>query len=346
MYKYLLISLIFYVQLVLGINLNTFYGDYEITEPVLVELINDPLMQRLKLVRQYGIDYYALKKQDYDRFEHSIGVFLLARKYGASLEEQIASLLHDVSHTAFSHLADFMFKNNDFKNSYQDDIHESFLKNSSLEKILNKHGFKISDIYHKNKNFKILEADIPDICADRLEYNLFGGLIDDIITQEDIKIILADLKYASGVWYFTDINIAKKFANISLVLTKTRWACPDNSMRNIFGSALLARAFKINLIKIDDFLLSTDDIIWQKLINSDDDEIKITLKKIFNLKDYFKVDQENFDLKLKSKFRGIDPLVKKNGEFLRLTSLDSDYFTNYNELKEEVAKGFCIKYIN
>jgi HD superfamily phosphohydrolase len=31
---------------------------------------------------------------------------LLVRRLGASLEEQIAALLHDVSHTAFSHVID------------------------------------------------------------------------------------------------------------------------------------------------------------------------------------------------------------------------------------------------
>ena len=36
---------------------------------------------------------------------------LLIKKLGGSVEEQIAGLLHDVSHTAFSHVIDYVFDN-------------------------------------------------------------------------------------------------------------------------------------------------------------------------------------------------------------------------------------------
>src|SRR5690554_3955482 len=81
------------------LHLKTLYGDITITEPVLIELLQDPAMQRLKEIRQYGSNYYTIKKQDYNRFDHSVGVFALLRIYGASLHEPIAGLLHDVSHT-------------------------------------------------------------------------------------------------------------------------------------------------------------------------------------------------------------------------------------------------------
>jgi len=49
------------------------------------------------------------------RFDHSVGVMLLIRKLGAGsspasalLKEQVAALLHDVSHTAFSHVIDYV----------------------------------------------------------------------------------------------------------------------------------------------------------------------------------------------------------------------------------------------
>ena len=46
--------------------------------------------------------------QERDPFEHSLGVYLLLRRLGADRREQVAGLLHDISHTAFSHAVDFL----------------------------------------------------------------------------------------------------------------------------------------------------------------------------------------------------------------------------------------------
>ncbi len=82
------------------------YGKYKINEPVLVELIKSRPMQRLKKIAQLGIPDRFYHIRGFSRFEHSLGVMLLLRKLNASLEEQAAGLLHDVSHTAFSHVVD------------------------------------------------------------------------------------------------------------------------------------------------------------------------------------------------------------------------------------------------
>lgn len=38
-----------------------------------------------------------------------MGVMLLIKKLNGSIEEQIAGWIHDISHTAFSHLIDYVF---------------------------------------------------------------------------------------------------------------------------------------------------------------------------------------------------------------------------------------------
>lgn len=82
------------------------YGVYKI-EQVLEDLINSKPVQRLRGGHQGGASYLVNPKWNVTRYEHSVGVMLLIRKLGGSLEEQIAGLLHDVSHTAFSHVVDF-----------------------------------------------------------------------------------------------------------------------------------------------------------------------------------------------------------------------------------------------
>jgi uncharacterized protein len=94
------------------------YGKIEVNETVLLELINSKPIQRLKGVLQGGLLYKVKPWKTMTRFDHSVGVMLLLRIKGASLEEQIAGLLHDISHTAFSHAINFVYKSKDY------DFHE------------------------------------------------------------------------------------------------------------------------------------------------------------------------------------------------------------------------------
>lgn len=95
------------------------YGEFEV-DVVLEELILSKPMQRLKGIHQAGASYLMNEKWNVTRFDHSVGVMLLVKKLGGSVEEQIAGLLHDVSHTAFSHVIDYVFDNED--ESYHEEI--------------------------------------------------------------------------------------------------------------------------------------------------------------------------------------------------------------------------------
>lgn len=83
------------------------YGEISISHPLVVKLINSPPLQRLKSIDMAGYSkgFYPGTRQS--RFEHSIGVFHLLSIHGASLEECVHGLLHDVSHTVFSHAVDY-----------------------------------------------------------------------------------------------------------------------------------------------------------------------------------------------------------------------------------------------
>ena len=85
------------------------YGDVDITENVVVDIINSQAFQRLKGIDQAGYFEVYFPGTKHSRFEHSIGCYVLLKMYGASLEEQLAGLIHDVSHSAFSHTADYIF---------------------------------------------------------------------------------------------------------------------------------------------------------------------------------------------------------------------------------------------
>ena len=146
------------------------YGKFKITEPVLIELIEAPSMQRLKKISQLGLPDRYYHRKGFSRFDHSIGVLLALRQLKADLEEQVAGLLHDVSHTAFSHLVDWVI-GDPTKEDFQDKNHLSYLKKSEIPKILSEAGFDVKQIADHHR-FKLLERDAPEMCADRLDYAL------------------------------------------------------------------------------------------------------------------------------------------------------------------------------
>lgn len=324
-------------------KIETIYGTTIVTEPVIIDLINDKFMQRLKEVNQYGIDYYVYKPENYTRYDHSLGVFFLVRKYGACLREQIAALLHDVSHTVFSHVGDFLFNKFNNKDSHQDDIHYKFIKKTSLKNVLKKHGYKIKDILHKNGSFTCLEADLPDLCADRLEYNLFGGLLEGIININDINTILNDLKFKNGIWYFTDPKVAKLFANVTAYLTVNKWTSPDTMAIDLLSAETLKLALEVNLLSMDDIYYGYDSKIWSKLLLSKNHMVKNHVNKLLNFKNFYKLDSNNFDFFIKLKCRVVDPFVKLNYKFFRLSQIDKDFNLELNEIRSKLSKGLAIK---
>lgn len=328
-----------------ALTLNTIYGTYSITEPVIIDLLEHPMMQRLQKVHQYGLDYYLNKPIEYNRYEHSLGVFVLLRRFGASKLEQVAGLLHDVSHTAFSHVADYLFKAQDEKSSYQDEHHEDFLRESGLAAVLEKHGISVEDIHHKHKYFKGLEQELPDICADRLEYNLMGGFVEGLISHKEIKQILNDLRYEHGRWFFTDASSACRFAECPLYMTEHTWTSAKSMIINTLAADLLQTALDAKVVSLNDIRFGSDEEIWLTMNNTHHSSVWKVLCKIQYCVDNFYVSNENhYDLFVKGKFRGIDPWVKKNGSFYRLTEIDPQFKVAYEKLKDTMSRGCYITY--
>src|SRR5258708_5737147 len=120
------------------------YGQVEIIEPVLIEIIQSEEIQRLKGINQYGLpDHLYHHKKGFSRFTHSVGVTLLLKHLDASLEEQVAGSLHDVSHRTFSHLYDWVMTDHTqpgVKEDLQDQNHINFITSSNIPQILDKFG--------------------------------------------------------------------------------------------------------------------------------------------------------------------------------------------------------------
>lgn len=351
MHKVVLMVIGVYSFMITGHHVDTFYGPMEIHNETIIALLDHPFVQRLKHIHQYGVDHYFKKHDAYNRFDHSVGVLYLLHRFSASPHEQIAGLLHDVSHTVFSHVGDWIFDYKDGENSYQDDNHEYFLKKCGLETFLNNYQVSISDIHHKNKQFKRLEQPLPDMCADRIEYNLQGAFYEGLLTKEEIAEILDHLCFSDGVWYFNDAVVAKKFASLSLYMTVNVWGDPFRQICNKYVGKTLRRALDINYLTIEDILFGVDDDIWDKIWlrgNLHDEVICDCIQMSNHCNDLFVVQsdhQQPYDFLVEPKFRGIDPFVMTVDGLQRLTIIDNDFGQKYFAIKERFNKGFAIQRI-
>ncbi|MDR3646251.1 MAG: HD domain-containing protein [Candidatus Babeliales bacterium] len=333
-------------SVITGSVIKTIYGDFEIQEQVLIDLLNSAAVQRLKKIRQGGMTDYVFKEIDYSRYDHSVGVLVILMKFKASLNERIAGLLHDVSHTAFSHVADVVFNHRDEKESYQDAIHEWYIQNTDIPEILKRYNISVKEILHKTNDFKALEQDLPDLCADRLEYNLHTAYLNGMLTQEDISAILSDLTFFDGKWFFNSIEIATQFASVPLKLNQSYWALEVNLYVYYFAGKLLRRALELNIITHDDFHFKDDYFILEKLDESSDTEIQDLMSKIFNFQDHYKLGSfSDSDLFLKGKFRGINPLIKCDSEFKRLCDVNNEFKIEFANVKAKLSQGFFFKFL-
>ncbi|MEC2865287.1 hypothetical protein BK767_09520 [Bacillus thuringiensis serovar kyushuensis] len=316
------------------------YGKFEV-DAVLEELFLSKPMQRLKGIHQAGASYLMNEKWNVTRFEHSVGVMLLVKKLGGSVEEQIAGLLHDISHTAFSHVIDYVFDNED--ESYHEEIFSSVVKNSEIPAILAKHGYNYEDILLDDSKWTLLERSAPELCADRVDYTLRDMYTYGYISLEEVHSFLEDVIEVEGKMVLQNIEIAEWFTETYYKEVIDFFMEP----MNIYGNDMLAKTLKVALhkriIHADDFLLEDEELI-SKLQQCNDPEVEALLSKVHqNVK--VKEDRNDYDLHQKNKVRLIDPLLLREGKIVQ-SSVVSEKIRQMSDIAyEKAVRGMYVKLI-
>ncbi len=293
------------------------YGEGEINEQILIDLINSKPVQRLKGISQYGLPDEYYHKNNYSRYDHSIGVFLLIRKLGADLNEQIAGLLHDVSHTAFSHVVDWVLGDST-KEDYQDNTHLKFIGNSEIPKILKRHNINFEEISN-SENFSLLEQPAPSLCADRIDY----ALRELKKEGKDTDLFVLSLANHNGQIVFKLRESAEEFACEYLRLQNEHWASNEARARYYLLATILKKALEKNIISLED-LYKTDMEIINKLILSSDIFILENLKLLKNNL-IIKEVKKSEGILLKKKFRYINPEILIEKEIKQLSEISEEY---------------------
>lgn len=225
------------------------YGEHEFSG-VIEEIIQTNVFQRLKKIHQGGFMFLVNPQINHTRFEHSIGVMLIIKKLGGSIEEQIAGLLHDISHTAFSHLIDYVL---DVEGEdYHEHRYVDVLKDSELNAVLEKYQLN-GTVFIDIEKFKLLEYPLPYLSADRIDYTLRDMFqIGQVLLKEiswfikgldsfDDRIVLKSKAY--GEWFQEKYNF----------LTTEYFECEENIEINVIMKKIIKYCLANGVIQEKDF---------------------------------------------------------------------------------------------
>lgn len=307
------------------------------------QLIKSRAVRRLKGIAQQGTPKEFLPKgmPAYTRFEHSIGCMLLLERLGADEEEQIAGLLHDISHTAFSHAADWAFGDMK-KENLQDERHADYFLEGEISHILKKNGYDPHRIGNLT-NFRLLERETPDLCADRVENGLRY-----LYYMGDFKLIRDSLRHL--LVYDNEIVFDSSPVALRFSMGYLSWQ-PEFGGWGGMGRAiwirwyLLGHALKLaherGIITMKD-LDSTDAAVIKKMMKSGDGDV-LRLLKMLKHAEYSVVERNG--IKFVQKFRYVDPKCVRKSGTVRLSTINHKYKRILEDARKRNKAGITVKII-
>lgn len=249
------------------------YGPVEFTG-VAGELLAHPALERLRGVHQNGGAFLVDPAMDTSRFEHTVGVAALCRRFGAGEREVLAAILHDVGHTAFSHVADHLFERAD--QGFHEDEVGRVVDRYDLDDWLATRGFDAGRLLDAD-GFGLLEQDLPDCCADRLDYQLRDLHACGLVDRDDVDEVLAGLVVEDGRLVAADRRTAARLVDVSLLLQRQVFFDARHEAANLLVERLLAAGLDRDLLTVDD-LFGTDRAVLDRL--RDDPDLAATLDAI------------------------------------------------------------------
>lgn len=286
------------------------YGLIEIEKGVIVDLIKSNPFQRLKKISQDGAPHFIQPIRNVTRYEHSIGVWFLSNYFKRPVEEQVAALLHDISHTAFSHVIDFVV--NDLNHEFHEKFIDKVILDSKIPKILEKHKIDIRKVLNKGR-FKLLENNLPDISVDRWDYFMRDGYTLGFLPQELINNFLQNIKIKEDKFYFEDIRLASAFAILFVNFSRLIWLDPTSHGSFFLLAESIKEALKRGVITKADFF-TDDEFLLKKLKKANIKTINKYLKRLTPGREFVYADRQHAEFFGPNKPRFVDPFVEtRNG---------------------------------
>jgi HD superfamily phosphohydrolase len=174
------------------------YGFIKIPFEIIFDLIEQPVFQRLRRIRQLGLTHYVYPGANHTRFQHAVGAMHLMgqaigeiRSRGHEISDAeaqavtIAILLHDIGHGPFSH----SLENSLIRNTSHEVISLMLMEqlNKSFDGALDLAIRIFKNEYHKRFLHQLVSSQLD---MDRLDYlkrdSFFTGVTEGVIGSDRI----------------------------------------------------------------------------------------------------------------------------------------------------------------
>lgn len=316
----------------------------------LIPFINTPEIQRLGWVGQNcwaNFTNFFKFSFTHTRLFHSIWVALIIWNFTKDPKQTLAGLFHDISHTAFSHVGDFIRGDHE-KQESSEVFHDQIISNSAIiMNELEKLWISFEEV-NDCTLYPIADNPGPQLAADRLEYNLSDpiALWWDIALVKKLydNLVVVENEYWTVELGFGNKEIALEFAHMVIDNDAEMYSSYESKLCMSFLSSLLKQAFDLGLFTLEDLYILTDEEVLLKLEHSWNKDIIEKLLFFRNMR-YYKVwakkpqtDEYCIDSKIKRRY--INPLVKDAWWTKRLSALDNSF-----KLRAEIHKNKVIERI-
>ncbi len=241
-------------------------------------IIDNPIFQRLRRIRQLSGAHLTYPSAQHTRFEHSLGVLHIASQAGQALKEKgilkqdqieilrLAGLLHDIGHGPFSHLFEEIIQQ---KKISHEDFGKNIILKSTIGDTLSKNGFD--------------KKTITKIAFGDSKYQYMNEIVSGALSADMMDYLLRD-------GYFTGAEHAKidhKRLTQSLDVHKKKLALERSALYS-FESMMHSRYQMFKAVYFHKTVRSAEVMLLEALRLSDD-EFGFTS---FNIDEYTKLTDE------------------------------------------------------
>ena len=264
-----------------------------------LKIIDTPIFQRLRRIRQLSGAHLIYPGAQHTRFEHSLGVMHIASMAGQALAEKgivssddiqnlrLAGLLHDIGHGPFSHLFEEIFEEK--RKISHEDLGRDIILKTEIGDIISKNGFDkklITKLAFGDSKFQFMNEIISGVLsADMMDYLLRDGYFTG---AEHAKIDHHRLTYSLDV-YKNKLALDKS----SLVNFETMMISRFQMFKAVYfhktvraGEVMLLEAMDLaedelglSSMNLDEYLKLSDDVILAKLLNLPEHNSKLKASK-------------------------------------------------------------------
>ena len=250
------------------------------------EIIDTPVFQRLRRIKQLSGAHLTYPGAQHTRFEHSLGVLHIASMAASSLNSKglmstddienirLAALLHDIGHGPFSHLFEEVLQR---KKQSHEEIGKQIILKSEIGDIISKSGYDKKLIHNlavgQSRMQYLNEIVSGALSADMMDYLFRDGYftgaehakIDHHRLTHSLDVYKNKLALDSSALVNFETMMISRFQMFKAVyFHKTVRA---GEVMLLEAMSLAGNELGLSSLKMDEYVKLTDEVILEKLMS-------------------------------------------------------------------------------